>query len=346
MTAKLVEWSPEAAEDALTLAGSRSLDALEYVFGDALPAISGALRGLFVAAEGCDLICADYTAIEAVGLAELAGVEWRREVFRTHGKIYEVSASKITGTPLEVYVEHKQRTGEHHPHRKLGKVAELASGYQGWIGAWKAFGADAFMSDDEIREAILAWRAASPEIVEFWGGQPTWRRDEYWGVEGAAVQACLTPQAWFWHRQIGYYYDPAADILYCRLLSGRLLRYHRPRLEPSDRAEGTWSLSYEGWNTNPKNGPMGWIRKRTWGGKLTENIDQAVCNDILRFATLNLEAAGYPVVLHVYDEIVSEVPQGFGSIEEFERVMGTLPDWCAHWPVKTGGAWRGRRYRK
>ena len=340
-----VEWNPQAVEDCLYAMNTRSLAIVELYFDEAMAALSGCLRGMFVAREGYDLICSDYSAIEAVVLAELAGEGWRQDVFRTHGKIYEMSASKITGVPFEEFAEHRKRTGQHHPMRKkVGKVAELASGYQGWIGAWKAFGADEFFSDDEIKDAILAWRAASPSIVEFWGGQSRNWKPELFGIEGCVVNAILHPGQTFQHRGISYVM--IGDALICRLLSGRPLTYHRPRLTESSRRRGEWSISYEGWNTNPKNGRVGWIRMYTWGGRLVENIVQATARDLQRFAILNQEKAGYPIVLHVYDENVAEVPEGWGSVEEFERLMSLTPDWAAGWPVKAAGGWRGKRYRK
>jgi DNA polymerase len=105
-------------------------------------------------------------------------------------------------------------------------------------------------------------------------------------------------------------------------------------------------LSYEGYNSNPKNGPTGWIRMQTYGGALTNNICQATCRDIFAQGLLNTERAGYPVVLHTHDEIISEVPVGFGQIDDFEAAMMTLPDWCKDWPIKAAGGWRGNRYRK
>lgn len=342
-----IEWGAPAAADALEIIATRSLDLLEHYFGDAMAAISGCLRGLFIAAPDHDLICSDYSAIEAVVLAELAGEQWRREVFQTHGKIYEMSASKITGIPFDEFTRHKKETGQHHPMRKkVGKVAELASGYQGWIGAWKAFGADEFFTEQEMKTAILAWRAASPAIVEFWGGQQRkthigWTPEMY-GVEGMFVSAVLNPGRTYTFR--GFEFTYRGDVVYLKLLSGRYLTYHRPRLSPSDR--GGLAISYEGWNTNPKNGPVGWIRMDTWGGRLTENIVQAVARDILRHAIVNLERAGYGVVLHVYDEIVAEVRKLWGSVEEFERIMATMPPWAADWPIKAAGGWRGERYRK
>jgi len=340
-----IEWSAAAAVDALVVIATRSLGSLEYYFGDAMATISGCLRGLFVAKPGHDLLCSDYSAIEAVGLAWLAGEEWRKEVFRTHGKIYEASASMITGVPLEEFFRHKEETGNHHPLRKsIGKYAELASGYQGWIGAWKAFGADEHLTDEEIKQAILKWRALSPAIVEFWGGQ--FRRrgvPELYGVEGMFIAAIQNPGRVFECR--GMTFEMRGDALYLRLLSGRYLTYHAPRLRPN-LERGGLSISYEGWNTNPKNGAPGWVRMDTWGGRIVENIDQGTCRDILRHAIVNLERGGYPVVLHVYDEIVAEVPEGRGSIEEFERIMATMPAWAADWPVRAAGGWRAKRYSK
>lgn len=327
-----VEWNERAVLDALETIATGSLALMEYHWGDALAVISGCLRAMFISAPGKDLIGSDYAAIEAVVLAALAGEEWRLEVFRTHGKIYEVSASKITGVPFSEFEKHYRAHGTHHPLRKsIGKVAELASGYQGWLGAWKQFGADEFFNDDEeMKEAILAWRAASPKIVEMWGN-----------LENAAKQAVTHKEQPFYTNRVTYVrYD---NILYCFLPSGRYLTYHNPRLEQSDRG---LSLSYEGWNTNPKMGGLGWIRINTFGGRLTENVVQAVARDILMHGLINLEAAGYPIVLHVHDEALAEIKEGWGSVTEFEAILSILPKWCKDWPVKARGGWRGKRYRK
>lgn len=338
------EWNMNAVEDALTCINTGSLECVELFFGNPIATISGCLRSLFIASPDHDLICSDYSAIEAVVLAELAGESWRQEVFRTHGKIYEMSASKITGTPFDEFEKHKLQTGQHHPMRKkVGKVAELASGYQGWIGAWKAFGASEFFTDDEMKEAILAWRKASPAIVEFWGGQFRYGKPTMYGIEGMAVLAIMNPGHTLSYRGIEFICKD--DILYCKLLSGRYLTYHRPKLTKSDARNGL-QISFEGWNTNPNNGPIGWIRMYTYGGKLTENIVQATARDILAYAIVNLEKAGYPVVLHVHDEIGSEVATNFGSIQEFEKILSTMPEWAKDWPVKASGGWRGKRYRK
>jgi len=343
------EWCIEAVEDTLLVIASRNLPWVEHYFGDAIASVSGCLRGLFSAAPGCDFICSDYSAIEAVVLAMLAGEQWRIDVFRTHGKIYEMSAAKISGIPFEEMMatagytdlnapkwwEVKQ-TGDHHPLRKkIGKVAELASGYQGGYGAWLAFGADKHLGETEIRDSIKAWRQASPAIVKFW-----------YGLEDAAVAAVQNPGHCYEYH--GITYGVKDDVLYCQLLSGRNLSYHQPRLHPDVTPWGkqVLKLTYMGWNSDYKKGPMGWIRLDTYGGKLCENTVQATARDILTYALKNVERAGYAVALHVHDEIVSEVMEGTGSVEEFERIMATMPPWAADWPIRASGGWRGKRYRK
>jgi DNA polymerase len=356
------EWCPEAIDDFLAIIATRDLATVERFCGDAIAAVSGCLRGLFIAAPGQDLLCSDYSAIEGVVAALLAGEQWRIDVFRSHGKIYEMGASKITGVLFDEMMRHagysdltadrwwlSKQTGDHHPTRKkIGKVSELASAFGGWIGAWINFGADKFMNEDEIKAAILAWRDASPNIVEMWGGQH--RKDpnrwaftpELFGLEGAVVQALLNPGQCFGYR--GLTYGVQGGVLYCRLLSGRFLCYHDARLDPIIARNGKqeYQISYMGVDSYTKK----WTRLTTYSGKLFENVVQATARDIMAFAMLNLEAAGYPIVLHVHDEIVCEVPTGTGSIEEFEAIMGRVPEWASDWPIKAAGGWRGKRYRK
>lgn len=645
------EWNPEAMHDAIELLQTGSLELIEHAYGrgNALELMAGCLRGMFVARDGYDLVSSDYTAIEAVVLAMLAGEKWREDLFHAKGKIYEASGAKVGKVTYESLIEYKQQTGKHHPLRQVGKTClspdtqvltdagwlaivdvsinhklwdgiewvthsglihqgvkqvvsldgtrmtpdhkifcsgswkearqlvscasmlsqalatgseslrlasscslrrevfppsmssapaaptstksisticekgepldvtsalnskaphleksstgytptpcrttitaaaystdylpqsdvatmketkpmpttagaaskcmtrgertdlpscttsercwagtaqnstwigstatettnretygssvdlrttstsgackrcseesttwsdvydianagprtrftiktdsgaviahncELALGYGGWLGGWKAFD-DSGRTDEEINQIILAWRDASPAIVEFWGGQKRrnpWK-DELFGVEGAFIRAALLPGVPVNYRGFQFLAcKPAFPVrvhaptlsapctVQITLPSGRKLTYHNVLLEPSDREwAGKYSISYEGYNSNPKMGRPGWTRLSTYSGKLVENLCQAVANDILRFAMANLERAGYPVVLHVYDEIVCEVPQGFGSVEELEAIMKTLPSWAAGWPIGADGGWRGKRYRK
>lgn len=343
-------WTWRSVPYALEVMAAGSLELVEWFFGDALLTISGCVRGMFVSAPGKDLICSDYSSIEAVVTAALAGEQWRLDAFARKDDIYLTSAARITGKTLEWYMANG---GKKHPDRqKIGKPAELGLGFGGWIGAWRQFDSTDTFDDDQVKANIMAWRAASPAIVELWGGQfrgtpwaPT--RMELYGLEGCAVAAIQQPGKAFAYR--GITYAVKDDVLYCRLLSGKLLTYHRPRLTPVARRDGwveTMEITFEGWNTNPKKGPRGWIRMKTYGGSLAENVIQGTAADVMKFAVPNLEAAGYPVVLRIHDELAAEVPEGFGSIEEFETIMATLPDWCKDWPIRAAGGWRAKRYRK
>lgn len=367
---KVHKWNPDAVEDTLAAIASQSLEIVRYYFGDALLAVSGCLRALYWADEGCELVCSDFSSIEGVVTACLAGEDWRVEMFATHSKAYELSVSKITGIPFAEIMKHagyddvtspewwtkRARKDPHHPMRQtVGKVSELASGFGGGVGAWLRFGAGDFMTEEEIKQAIKKWREASPAIVEFWGGQERrigWHTvPELFGLEGMAIAAIQNP---------GYYYDVGKSgitfvmrgrALYCRLPSGRWLTYHNARLQANSRGYGgEHQIVFEGYNTNPTQGPTGWVTMYTYGGKLCENVVQATARDIQRYAMLNLEAAGYSVVLHIYDEDVCEVRLGTGTIEHMESIMGTMPPWAVYkgkpWPIKANGGWRGKRYRK
>lgn len=361
------EWSPGAVEDALEVISWRSLKLVEEFFGDALYTIAGCVRGVFVAAEGYDLIASDYSAIEAVVLACLSGCDWRIQTFRKKRDIYLASAARTTGNTYEFYIEYKENTGKHHPHRQpFGKVLELALGYGGWVNAVINFGGDKYFTPDEMVRAIKDWRAESPEIVEFWGGQfrgMPWdgprngmpmMRPEYYGLEGAAIQAILNPGKTFTvlmphecARPISYVVK--ADVLYCILPDGKELTYHQPRLEITRKgpyAGHAQSITFWGWNTNQNAGGFGWIKMDTYGPKLAENVVQAVSRQILRDAVNRFMRRGYDVVLRVHDEIVAEILKLFGSIEEFEAIMQDHDPLYHNWPVRAAGGWRGRRYRK
>lgn len=346
------DWTVEAVEYAIRDIQTRDLDRIIDIWGDPAAVLAGCLRGLFIAKPGHDLICADFSAIEAVVAACISRCQWRIDVFNTHGKIYEMSAAKTTGKTLEYYVEYKQQHGHHHEDRKkVGKIFELALQYGGWLGACRAFGSE--MPDNELKEAILAWRAASPEIVDMWGGQFRWcgpgkwdYRPELFGLEGSAIQAILNPGQWFGHIDIGYIVRD--DVLFCRLPSGRFLQYHRPKLVPAEdklRRGPAWAITFEGFNTDTKKGPRGWIVMETYGGSLFENVVQGIAADIQAGALVRLEDNDYPVVMHTHDEGTGEVPEGWGSVEEMEAIMAQRPEWASWWPIRAAG-WRHKRYQK
>lgn len=343
------EWCVEAAEDALEVISWRSLSLLEHYFGDAMLAVSGSLRGLFDATPGRHLVSSDFTAIEAVVTAALAGEQWRMDVFRAGTDIYLESISRSTGTPVADMLAHRAVTGMHHPLRQTGKTQELALAYMGWVGALKAFGAVG--TDEELKQQCIAWRKASPAIVELAGGQTRdfGRSTEFFGMEGACVQALLNPGVRQHVKRLdgtdsGLSYLHHGHTLYLTLLGGRHIAYQNPRLT----ATGTWRgyrITFEGWNTNPKKGVPGWITMDIYSGICIENAGQAVARDIQRRAILNCERADLPVVLHVYDENAADSALD-RTVEELEACMMDVPDWAREWPIKAAGGWSGRRYRK
>ena len=347
-------WQPEAVEYVLQILESGSALVVEYFFGDALLAVSGVIRALFIAAEGKRLICSDYSSIEAVVAAMVSGEQWRIDAFIRREDIYLHGAAGITGKTYQWYVDWaKANGGAKHPDRQdLGKPGELGLGFGGWVSAWRAFGGEG--DDKEVKQKIIAWRNKSPMIVEAWGGQyrgTPWNvtSREYYGLEGMAIQAVLNPGQRFDYRLIGY--QMLGDCLYCILPSGRRLAYHSPRLQwgaPERNPDwaASYSLTFMTWNSNPKMGPLGWVRMDTYGGRLFENVVQAVARDVMTHAVVNLEEAGYPIVLRVHDELAAEAPLGFGTVDEFERIMATLPDWAQGWPIRAAGGWEGKRYRK
>ena len=183
-----------------------------------------------------------------------------------------------------------------------------------------------------MKDAILKWRGASPEIPTLWK-----KSEECWQT------ALLNPMKWITYRYVSFFYDSSSDVMYLQLPSGRNLTYHRPGAGPGVDAYGREKIQmwYWGCGTHGK-----WEKIWTYGGKLTENITQAVGRCIHAAAMLRLEAAGYPIVLHTYDDITSEVPKGHGSVEEFEGIMSLKEPWFHDWPISVSGGWRGARYRK
>lgn len=352
---------PEQVEQALAVISYRSLELVETTFApmDALEVVACCLRSLIVARPGSRLMGSDFSAIQAVVLAALAGEEWRLDVFRTHGKIYEMSASKISGVPFEEflnYVDPKTGKKAKHPLRQtIGKVAELASGFDGWVNAWKNFGADEFMgSDQEIKDAIKAWRRESPMVVEFWGGQTRDKFDRYrerpelFGIEGAAVSAVMHPGQCFKYRQVAY--QMHGDALYCQGPSGTFMVYHNPRLRPSSwQYASPWEqeLVYMGWDSQ-----AGWSEQHLRRGVLAQNIDSHESREIQAEKLVRLEETGiYIPVMHTHDEDVCEVENSRGSLAEYLSLCRVLPDWARTpdgrpWPIKVPDAWSGPAYGK
>ena len=343
---KSIKWSLECVE-AFLADLDVDLHTLRSRWGDLIETVSGCLRGLITAEPGHDLICSDYDSIEARAIAWLANEQWRLDVFNTHGKLYEMSASQITDVLLQELLQYAQETGEHHKLRVLGKVCELSLCYQGWLPAFKKALADnnckhLFSSDEEIEDTIRKWRKANPAITALWRG-----------LEDAAKKAVRDPgQSYAYYS--GGPYDNAVrfnvdnNILWMHLPSGSAIAHQEPRLINAERyGKPCVNLNYMSYNKNPKRGPTHkWIRVDTFGGSLLESAAQRVCRDWHAASMLRLENAGYPMVLHVHDEPVAEIPKGFGSVEEMERLMEQSPGWGKGLSIKASGGWRGLRYRK
>lgn len=360
-------WHSEMVDHVLEVMDLGSLEFVERFFGDAMLSIQGCIRGQFVADDESDLVSTDYSSLQAVVLACLSGEQWRIDAFREGKPMYLLGASKITGTPVEEYLAYAKEHGDHHPDRqKIGKVSELACGFGGWINSYRAFGSED--TDENIKKQIVGWRNASPAVVEMWGGQwrgSPWRREfqEYFGLEGHFIQAVLNPKTWFEWRNIGFYFDPDRDRLQIWLPQcdgfRRTLTYHQPRLTPSDRNPDEYSITYMTWNTNANYGRRGWIPMNTYGGRLCENVVMGVEVNIQRYGAKLMAEAGYPLVLSVYDENISEIPKGkpltLGLppvpgldpyVQEIEHLLAIMPPEMDWWPIKAADGWRGRRYRK
>jgi DNA polymerase len=353
---------PEEVERALAVIACRSIELVEYEYPglDALEVLASCLRSMIVAAPGHRFISADFTAIQAVVTAALAGEEWRLDVFREDADVYLAQASRMTGTPMAEYAAHKQRTGKHHEHRQNpGKLAVLSGDFGAWINGWKRFGADKVLgSDDNIKAAILRTRATIPAICELWGGQTRDRfdrwneRPELYGLEGAVVAALQNPGQAYEDRGVAYQMH-GADLL-CQTPDGGVMYYHNAALRPSERPYARpweFEVSYEGWNSNAGKGPAGWQTMSLYGGVLTQNAVSRTARQPQALALLRLEAAGYPVVMHTHDEGVLEVPIGTGSAAEATALWRILPPWAVTpdgrlWPIKVPDAWEGPRYGK
>ena len=280
----------------------RDLEGLEMLFDSVPDVLSQLIRTAFVAKPGHTFLVSDYAAIEARVIAYLAGEKWRMDVFAQGGDIYCSSASQMFKVPV---VKH----GVNGHLRQKGKIAELACGYGGGVGALKAFGADKMgLTEEEMQTIVDQWRAASPTIPRFW-------RD----AENAARRALENPGRTT-SLPCGVKYLRDKDALRCRLPSGRILTYWGARLEDY---HGQQSIVFMGQNQTTRK----WERMETWGGKLVENIVQAYARDCLAVALLRLDEAGYDVVFHVHDEVVIEAPDG-SKWQDAATIMGQPIDWA------------------
>lgn len=322
----------EPLELARDLVRSRKLDALRMIYGKPNDTLSQLIRTAFIAAPGNVLIDADFSAIEARVISWLADQEWRLEVFRTHGKIYEASASQMFGVPIDRI----KKGNPEYALRQRGKVAELALGYQGGVPAMRKMDVGHqldSLSDDEIKEIVNRWRETNPKIRDLW-----------YAFDGAAVQVincggAIKVRCCTFARE----YDSTLGVscLTVQLPSGRKLYYVDPAV--GENRWGNPSITYMGLNDKDK-----WARVETYGGKIVENVVQAIARDCLAQAIEHLEAAGYPVVFHVHDEVVIDIAPFADEKEMLDsvvKIMSTPIPWAPGLPLGADG-WVGTFFKK
>ena len=372
---------------ALERAVKEIVDAIEMIIGPALESVAKCMRAMLVAAPGKKFVSGDFSNIEGRGAAWIADEQWKLAAFRAFDQgeghdLYNLSYARsfgidVTSMPKKSFM------------RQIGKVQELALGYQGSVGAYVTMGAGYGIkprdvadtakaatpeeewhrvsmgySDEDSRGldqycwtgvkcVVNAWRAAHPKIVQAW-----------WDLQDAAIAAAGTPGLKVPVLQGRVVYLAANGFLYCRLPSGRVIAYAMPRLvrqlvtpakkahdapgiggeivhHPAREATYKYAVEFDATNSYTKR----WEANTLYGGLQFNNIVQGLARDKLVASMFRLEAAGYPLVLTVHDENVSEVPQGFGSWQEYRDIMAMPDDWCPDMPTAVG-AWEDKRYVK
>ena len=287
-------------KQARTLVRDGCFDAVELLYDSVPLVLSELIRTAFIPKPGCRFFVADFSAIEARVIAWIAGEQWRQDVFAKGGDIYCASASQMFHVPV---VKH----GINGHLRQKGKIAELALGYGGSVGALKAMGALNYgLTEEELKPLVDAWRQSNPRIVKFW-----------WDVDRAAT-TCVRDRVPAETHGIRFFYQ--SGMMFIVLPSGRRLVYVKPKMGVN--RYGSESVTYEGVGEQKK-----WLRLESYGPKFVENIVQATARDILVEAMRRLEAAGYPIVMHVHDEAVIEAPAD-ASLDDICAIMGQTPAWA------------------
>lgn len=321
------------------LVKDRNIDGLRLMYGSINDTLSQLIRTAFVATPGNVLIDADFSAIEARVISWLAGQEWRLEVFRTHGKIYEASASQMFHVPIEKI----KKGNPEYALRQRGKVAELALGYQGGVSAMRRMDTGHNLddlSDDEVKGIVDRWRKTNSMIRDLWnivdsaavtvitnGGAQTIRSET---TDAVITLACEL--------------DVITGTRYMTILlpSGRKLYYPSPEIGVN--RWGNPSVSYMGQNQTTKR----WERVETYGGKLVENIVQAIARDCLAIAIENLEAQGLHVVFHIHDEVVIDTPAWADNdtmLDTVTKIMTKPIPWAQALPLNADG-WVDKFFKK
>ncbi|OSA88768.1 UNVERIFIED_ORG: hypothetical protein B2H98_16990 [Clostridium botulinum] len=284
---------------------------LEFLFDSIPDTLSQLIRTAFIPSEGNRFIVADFSAIEARVIAYLSNEEWRLEVFRTHGKIYEASASQMFHVPIESIKKGSDLRGK-------GKIAELALGYGGSVGALTSMDKNKSIPEEELPGLVKSWRNANPNITKFW-----------WDCDKAAKKAIQERTTVTLHHGIKFIYDPG--VLFIELPSGRRLSYLRPKIEPGPYDKTI--ITYEGLQQTSKQ----WTTLETYGPKIVENIVQAFARDCLGETMFNVAKTGFNIVMHVHDELILDVPKGVSSVDEVCELFAKPIPWAPGLPLKADG---------
>lgn len=296
---------------------SEKWDEIEMLYGPMNDVFSTLIRTLIVPPQGMTFAIADYSAIEARVVAWMADEKWRQDVFAKGGDIYCMSATQMFGVPVEKH-------GQNSHLRKKGKVAELACGYGGGVGALRKMGGEQMgLSEKEMDNIVKKWRRSSPHVVKLW-------RE----LGDAAIEAIDTRLRVKCRHGVSFKY--AKGILFMQLPSGRSLAYVQPRFDGRE-------LTYMGMNQTTRK----WERTKTWGGKLTENLIQAIARDCLAVSMSKIQKAGYHIVMHVHDEVIVEAPSddAEGHLKRIEELMGEPIEW-APGLILTADGFTSEYYRK
>lgn len=313
-------------DEARKIVKKKNYEGLRMIYGNVPDTLSQLIRTAFIPSDGNKFVVADFSAIEARVIAWLAGEQWVNEVFATHGKIYEATASQMFHVPVEKI----KKGNPEYSLRQKGKVATLALGYQGGTSALIAMGAlNMGLTEEELPDIVLRWRNANRRIVDLW-----------YSIEQAALKVMQTaePQA-----INGLIFALEGDMLYgqcfltVRLPSGRKLFYPKPFLQ--ENQFGKMALHYYSTGSNKK-----WGVESTYGGKMTENIVQAIARDCLAETLKRIEDKGLHVVFHVHDEVIIDAPEAT-TVEEICGLMADPIPWAPGLILK-GAGFEGQYYMK
>ena len=314
-------------DEARSLVKSANYEGLEMLFGNVPDILSQLVRTAFIPSEGNKFVVADFSAIEARVLGWLAGEKHVMDTFATHGKIYEATAAKMYGVPFDTIV----KGHPNYEYRKIGKVSTLALGYQGGTGSMVALGAlNAGLKEEDLPGIVRLWRSSNPRIVELWYKLEQAVTDVMSG-SGTVYLPYLTVR-----RESDLLYG--MDFLTIELPTGRKLFYPKPKL--LENKFGRMALHYSTVNQQSRK----WSVESTYGGKLTENIVQAIARDCLVESMKKIEQRGWDIVLHIHDEVVLDVPQEV-QLQEVCGIMGEPISWAPGLILKAEG-FEGKYYKK